>query len=125
KADNSTLAARKVFSATYTPPPKMISVPFAASGKTLARPFQTIKKPHRSRIGAVFLCRVSDTHCRVYLRQGLEADGLVHELAVLEVEQGRDAHDAVAGGQLRLGVHVDLADGDLAVVSLGELVEYR
>src|SRR5699024_5808496 len=67
----------------------------------------------------------SDTHCRVYLRQGLEADGLVHELAVLEVEQCRDAHDAVAGGQLRLGVHVDLADGDLAVVSLGELVEYR
>ena len=39
KADNSTLASREVFSATYTPPPKMIAVPFAPIGRETLRGF--------------------------------------------------------------------------------------
>ena len=39
KADNSTLAPRNVFSATYTPPPKMIAVPFAPTGRETLRGF--------------------------------------------------------------------------------------
>ena len=34
-----TLAPRNVFSATYTPPPKMITVPFAPTGRETLRGF--------------------------------------------------------------------------------------
>ena len=55
RADNSTLAPREVFSATYTPPPKMIAVPFAPIGRETLRGFFD-KLKHRSEDRCFFVC---------------------------------------------------------------------
>ena len=49
------------------------------------------------------------------------ADDLLGDDAVLEQEQGRDAADAEVHGRLRVGVDVELREGELAIVFLGEL----
>ena len=45
--------------------------------------------------------------------------------AVLENDQGRDAHDVEAAGQVGLLVDVDLGDPDLALLLAGDLLEDR
>src|SRR5262245_65084379 len=47
------------------------------------------------------------------------------DLAVGEDEQSRDAHDVVATGQIGVVVHVQLGDGDLALLLDGDLLEDR
>src|SRR5690242_6969128 len=57
------------------------------------------------------------------LSLGLEPDDLADLLAVLEDEEGRDAPDAVLGGCAWIVVRVELAELDLTVVLLSELVD--
>ena len=52
-ADNSTLAAREVFSATYTPSPKMIPVPFAPIGAKLCEAFTSCNPAREIRAGFI------------------------------------------------------------------------
>src|SRR2546423_13917661 len=44
---------------------------------------------------------------------------------VVEDHEGRDAHDLVTAGGVRVVVDVELADGDLAVLLPGDLLEDR
>ena len=77
----------EVFSATYTPPPKMISVPFAPIGRETLRGFFDKLKP--SRPGRLF---------SLYSKLACGADARAYE--------GADAHGGEgdrAGDQRRLG----------------------
>ena len=58
-------------------------------------------------------------------RRRLRADELVDDPAVLEGLDGRDALDAEARGELRVGVGVDLGQDDLALALGGRLLEQR
>ena len=80
-------APRNVFSATYTPPPKMIAVPFAPIGRETLRGFFDKLKP--SRPGRLF---------SLYSKLACGADARAYE--------GADAHGGEggrAGDQRRLG----------------------
>src|SRR5215831_3157529 len=53
------------------------------------------------------------------------ADHLVNHLALLDEENGGDGPDAVARGQPRLLVHVDLGQRHASLRGLGQLLEHR
>src|SRR3954468_18860821 len=64
-------------------------------------------------------------HHRVQLRLRRRADQLIRDLAVLEEEQGGDAHHVVLLRDILMRVDVELADLQLALVFGGELVDER
>src|SRR5882672_8975981 len=55
----------------------------------------------------------------------LQANDLIHDLAVLEEQQRGDGVDAVLDGEILMVVDVDLGDLDLAIVLGGEFVQHR
>ena len=52
------------------------------------------------------------------------ADGLFHDLAVLDEQEGRDGTDTELGGEILLLIHVYFADLDLAGVFASEFVKH-
>src|SRR3954468_12056961 len=55
----------------------------------------------------------------------LGADDALDRLAALEDRHGRDRHDLVVAGDLRVLVDVELGDGQLVAVLGGDLLEHR
>jgi hypothetical protein len=61
----------------------------------------------------------------IALEVGRDTGDLVHQLAVLEHEHRRDAHDPVAAGDLAILIHVHLADPQAPLIFAGHLLEDR